>query len=406
MRHDHTSWLIHFVRNRIPEQDFPGESEVECEYFVNEELECDADAFQVLRTIVRLGGLYPGYSFRSGRTTIYGGKPAVCVTEMPLYSFASYVSERGNAGCVSAYGIAFLKSELFEAGGRPVIYGLSSEMLEYDENTPCRRVFKESVLPISEQYRYVAYNPSGDKWIDWSHEREWRWVPKDAEKDTVCGLRGDGTFDANPGLPLFLGKENDGYFSKLCIIVWTEEEARKIQELLTGLYFSGANDYDTPFSRALILNSFIIVLEKVVSQVEIEHNLNAQTIEGLQEADLTTTIITTNPPYNAKELINTAIKKAKEAGKKAAEEYKDTHDDFGVYCGFASVVTHEISNPLVQYMLKEGIATAFDGYICITVYGDWDSSPSMDYQEYIYTAVANSLQNELGFDAYMISRPD
>jgi hypothetical protein len=93
MRQDHTNWLIHFVRDRLPEQDFPGETEEEYLHHVGAELEPDADAFCVLKTIIRLGGLYPGYSFRSGRTTIYGGEPVVCATEMPLYSFAKYVSD-------------------------------------------------------------------------------------------------------------------------------------------------------------------------------------------------------------------------------------------------------------------------------------------------------------------------
>jgi hypothetical protein len=113
MRHDHTRWLTHFVRDRLPEQDFPGESEDEAAYFEGGELEPDADAFSVLKTIIRLGGIIPGYSFRSGRTTIYGGRPAVCATEMPLYSFAQYVQSRNDPAKVSAYGIAFLKSEFY-----------------------------------------------------------------------------------------------------------------------------------------------------------------------------------------------------------------------------------------------------------------------------------------------------
>lgn len=29
MRHDHTDWITHFVRDRLPEQDFPGVDERE-----------------------------------------------------------------------------------------------------------------------------------------------------------------------------------------------------------------------------------------------------------------------------------------------------------------------------------------------------------------------------------------
>src|SRR5438105_15895287 len=98
MRHDYTKWLTHFVRDRIPEQDFPGDSEEVSGRFQGDELEPDASAFAVLKTIIPLGGIAPGYSFRNGRTTIYGGQPAVCAND---------------SGKVSAYGIAFLKPEFY-----------------------------------------------------------------------------------------------------------------------------------------------------------------------------------------------------------------------------------------------------------------------------------------------------
>jgi len=59
MRHDHTHWLTHFVRDRLPEQDFPGESEEDAGYYEVGELEPDAGAFSVLKTIIRLGGIIP-----------------------------------------------------------------------------------------------------------------------------------------------------------------------------------------------------------------------------------------------------------------------------------------------------------------------------------------------------------
>ncbi|MDM8557447.1 hypothetical protein [Candidatus Parabeggiatoa sp. HSG14] len=60
----------------------------------------------------------------------------------------------------------------------------------------------------------------------------------------------------------------------------------------------------------------------MVSQVETDHNLNVQTIEGLQEADLIAPIIITAPPPKVKEIIGAAITKAKQAGKKAADNYR------------------------------------------------------------------------------------
>jgi hypothetical protein len=71
-RHDHTAWLTHFVRDRKPEQDFPGDDDDESGRYAGGEIDLDAKAFEVLNTIIRLGDLTPGYSFRKGCTTIYG----------------------------------------------------------------------------------------------------------------------------------------------------------------------------------------------------------------------------------------------------------------------------------------------------------------------------------------------
>jgi len=57
MRHDHTKWLTHFVRDRNEIQDIPGETEDECNYYVGGELEPDASAFEFLKSIIRLGGI-------------------------------------------------------------------------------------------------------------------------------------------------------------------------------------------------------------------------------------------------------------------------------------------------------------------------------------------------------------
>ncbi|QPI27235.1 hypothetical protein I0J99_08355 [Sinorhizobium meliloti] len=276
MRHDHTNWLTHFVRDRNPDQDFPGGDEDDCGFFAGGELEIDASAFQVLKTIIRLGGITPGYSFRNGRTTIYGGRPAICVTEMPLYSFATYVKSRGDTAKASAYGIAFLKAEFFTAGGRPVIYGLSTDNPNYKENTTTSRIFCDSVLPLSEQYRYVAFNPSSrTNWIDWSHEREWRWIVQDPDRDHIWLRDYHGVYDTAPGLPLFKGAMEGGAFTRVCVIVWDREEAAEIQELLTGLYLAGSNNYGTPFERNLIAASHIVVLEDVIDAVEKGNKLNS-----------------------------------------------------------------------------------------------------------------------------------
>lgn len=407
MRHDHTQWLIHFVRDRNPEQDFPGEDENDVELLSGGELEVDASAFAVLKTIIRLGGLLPGYSFRSGRTTIYGGKPAVCATEMPVYSFATYAQSKADPAKVSAYGIAFLKSEFFSAGGRPAIYGLSSEVVKYIENGERRRVFHSSVLPLEEQYRYVAYSPLEARWIDWSHEREWRWIARDNDRDYISGENTSGYPSHRPGLPLFQGGLDGGAFSRLRIIVWTREEAQEIQELLTGFYLAKSNNYATPFDADLIKSSAIIILQEVVAAVENGRDLNAQTIEGLEEAGLVAPIVIHPAPDGARERVLEAFSLASAAGKAAAVEYIAKSPFDTGFCGYAYAVTYEVTDPLVQFMVLNDFASGpYDGVVHIDVPPSWPSWQSMDYNECVFAAVVDVLQQQLGFNVYKKSRPD
>lgn len=407
MRHDHTQWLIHFVRDRNPEQDFPGEDENGVEMLSGGELEVDARAFAVLKTIIRLGGLIPGYSFRSGRTTIYGGKPAVCATEMPIYSFAAYAQSKADPSKVSAYGVAFLKSEFFSAGGRPAIYGLSSERVKCAENGERRRILDVSVLPLEEQYRYVAYNPLEAHWIDWSHEREWRWIARDEDLDRICCADASGCPDGRPGLPLFQGRLDGRAFSKLRIIVWTREEAQEVQELLTGFYLAESNNYCTPFDTDLIKSSAIIILQEVVAAVEQGRDLNAQTIEGLEEAGLVAPIKIHPPPEGARERVLDVFSLASAAGKAAAVDYISRHPSDTGFCGFAYAVTHEVTNPMVQYMVLNGFASGpYDGVVHLDVPVDWPSWQSIDYQEHVFAAVVAVLEQQLGLDVYRKSRSD
>lgn len=409
MRHDHTKWLVHFVRDRNPEQDFPGEEEDEAGLYISGELALDASAFEVLSTIVRLGGITPGYSFRSGKTTIYGGKPAVCATEMPLYSFAKYAQSRKDSSKVSAYGVAFLKAEFFKAGGRPAIYGLSSDTPSYKINKSTARIFDDATLPQQEQYRYVAFNPidSTSHWIDWSHEREWRWVAQNDERHEIWQQDYNGIYDSTPGLPIFKGSLDGGPFTRVCLIVWTHDEAEQMRELLTGFYLAGSNNYSTPFDKALLARSKIIVLQDVVDAVESGKDLNAQTIEGLEEAHLLQPLAIHFPSKNEKAIVEKAMANALAVAKKAAASYIAKHPkDLGP-CGFAHAVTYEVTSPLVQYLLATGNASGpFDGAVWINIQGDWPARQSIDYQEHICEAASDVLSKDLGIQVCMESRLD
>lgn len=402
-RHDHTDWVIHFVRAREPAQDRPLDGIPDP---VSQELEPDADAFQVLRTIIRLGGIIPGRSFRNGRTTIYGRTPVVCITEMPIYSFAMYARDRAAAGNASAYGIAFLKSELFAAGGRPAIYGLASDQTRYLHNEPTYRVLKPEILPEVEQFRYVAYDPSKrNGWLDWSHEREWRWIPRDTERDQIWA-HGDEGIGPTPALPLLKGRIHGGYFTQIRLIVWSEDEARQVNELLTGFFLSGGNNYDTPFDKDLIRRSRIIVLDQVIDRVENCGDFNAQTIEGLDAAELLDPITVTIPPADADRRISEALNSATAAALSARDAFIAKHGSGWDAFGHASTVTYEITDPLVQRMLDTGKASGpFDGKVIIRlngISGVGEISPL----EHMHRAAADVLSQEIGVPFFASSSLD
>ena len=398
MRYDHTNWLIHFVRDRCFYDELPDDIAEKFSDYVGGEIEFNAPSFSVLKTIIQLGGLIPGYSFRSGKTTIFGGKPVLCATEMPIYSFARYVRDRNESKMASAYGVAFLKKDFFSAGGRPVIYGLTTTDVKYIENSSTKRIINPSILPLKEQYRYVSYNPSGNPWIDWSHEREWRWSNDNCNSNirSICSKNDRGYIEPVKGLPLFAGSDDNGFFSSIGIIVWDEVEAKRIQEILTGFFIYGANNYGTPFDRDVIENSFIIILNKVINSVETGKILESQTIEGLTNEKITEPIIIhTNSPCLENSIIN-AIQKAKDTGLQASKEFLKKNINHKDICGFVNIVSNKITEQTVQQLIKMKVATGpYDGKVIIHINGNWESSQNLSYHEYIFKKMCNVLNHEL-----------
>src|SRR5579862_688571 len=174
-RYDLSDRLIHFFRSVdssrldspvMPEDWGPSSMENPDEPF---------SPFFLMRNAVRQGRLWATWSVRRRRRTIYGPDPAVCFTEMPIAAFVQAGSARAKRGeMMSQYGLVFPKATVFEQGARPVIYGLSGSTTVATAANGARMI-AGTELPPREQYRYVTYNPTGSKPIDWTHEREWRW---------------------------------------------------------------------------------------------------------------------------------------------------------------------------------------------------------------------------------------
>lgn len=87
-------------------------------------------AIFLLRASLRNGRLWATWSFRKGVRTIYGPHPAICFTEMPIAAFLEAGHDRRAKGqAMSPFALVFPKDTLHCIGARPVIYGLSVELV-------------------------------------------------------------------------------------------------------------------------------------------------------------------------------------------------------------------------------------------------------------------------------------
>lgn len=174
IRFDLSDYLIHFFRD-VDQCSTEGILFPEHVRFNNIAEATVLDSLFLMRCALRHNKIFATWSFRNERPTIYGRSPAVCFTDMPLAAFVQSSNERLSRGeNVGRYAFMIPKAAMFSVGARPVIYGLSQPAWERRDAHPYR-VFDNDVLPIGEQYRYVAYTIGDERTIDWTHEREWRW---------------------------------------------------------------------------------------------------------------------------------------------------------------------------------------------------------------------------------------
>lgn len=226
-RFDLSEYLIHFFRNvDICSDDAPAVPE--SMGFSNIHEDTNWSAIFMLRCAIRTRRLWATWSYRGGVRTIYGRHPAVCFTEMPLAAFLEAGSARAAKGeAMSSYALVFKKKGMYNKGANPVIYGLDKRTAYIPSGREGKaRVLDEGLLPLSEQYRYVTFNPSSSRPIDWTHEREWRWPCRDPRDSYEREMEEFGVVSEPadiPGLDL-----TSVHCREMGVIVQTEEEARWI----------------------------------------------------------------------------------------------------------------------------------------------------------------------------------
>ncbi|MDR6966531.1 cellobiose-specific phosphotransferase system component IIB [Flavobacterium arsenatis] len=414
-RKDLSNWIIHFVHRRNPKNDpleFSYDWENDFEYipypdsftfdgeplFLTEKyeeddygLEPDAHSFSVLKKILHDGIIKTGWSFRKGSPTIYGPKSAACFTEMPFYALIEYSKNRNDFDSIEPYGLAFIKEELFEAGARPVIYGLSGKHIESKEGDSnygigLRTLSSDCGIGINEMYRYVYTSIKRQKKIDWTHEREWRWADL------------DGKFDF-PGMP-FIAKTDEISFSTVIVFVKTNEEVQDILDHILNLHHSQTTNFDRLYDLKLLENILIVSMEALSTlSIDIEEvkfdDLPVNKIPKMKN------IAVSKETYK---LVKEAILEAERISFSVSEEKYKQYGDIGA-CGFANIVTYESNSEITQALINLEIAHSFakGEYI---IYLKGYPVQSIDVKEYGAIEAAKYLTEKLNQSFYSHTRLD
>lgn len=421
-RTDISEWVIHFVHERKPGNDISSLREIykleggcgelrdpdyydstgmgrcilsmedENEYTIPE----DASAFQVLLKILHDGFLHSGWSYRHDSPTIYGPRSAVCFTEMPLHAFLKYAEDRGKkTGLISKYAIALKRDELFKAGARQVIYGLSSPHVESDGletgvyQGRCLSI-KDTGLGLNEQYRYVATSLDSEKHIDWTHEREWRW-PLPDDKLSV------------PGLPLYLEESNVKFFSEILVFVESADEKKEVLNYLKTLYDSGSWNNGIEYDTAMIKKVKVTSLEEILKLGNIDMSL-------VKIENLPFSIINIMPSISVSaqklafvyEKLGEAVAIAEEAMARFRQENPSlANQEFD--WGWTYLCTEEV-NETTQALIELGFSSYADGVYRKNIISSY--RPSLATQQVGAAAAADFLTKELGQYFYVLSHLD
>jgi len=352
-----SDWVIHFVHDRNPENEgvlydnngdgwpipLHADEEKAARFDLWEikereaPLESDAGALSVVLRILDDGHIRCGWSMRGGRPTIYGPRAACCFTEMPLFALLNYARTRSDSQGVDVHGIALRKNDLFIAGGRPVVYGLSGKHRESGEGPWPRYLDASCGIAHHEQYRYVAMNLRENQPIDWSHEREWRWA--DVHDQYTC-----------PGLPVWL-QAAENLFSHVILVVRTREEADQALDKLKLMRDAGSDGYDNAYCRRIVGCTRILALEETAEYVsQSPHKLlrldDVPVFELMELKPIVPTTQTTS-------LVQSTVEEAKEAAEIASKKWRDTHGRGGLY-GSAYVMIEGPRTEHVEALLQLG----------------------------------------------------
>ena len=182
---------------------------------------------------------------------------------MPIAAFFQTSNERKARGeKISQYALCIPKAQCFAFGSRPVIYALSDSNVHVTTSSCGKmRIIDVNQLSLSEQYRYVAYDPCRPIPLDWSHEREWRWPYKEDISRYLSELSEDGVLGDETNLPA-LNLLADHFYG-LGVIVEDRIEAGKILHDILRLVDQKIIPQE--FYEFILVNSELDELSSIIS---------------------------------------------------------------------------------------------------------------------------------------------
>ncbi|WP_456021827.1 hypothetical protein [Pseudomonas protegens] len=417
-RLDLSEWIVHFIHDKHHEStrlDLDGNPQLTPvayrpngrSIFANfqshreYEQHLEMSAFGVLLQIIDDGYLQTSWSERpradgSFRPTIYGPRSAICFTEMPLHALLNYQNARAKSGYVGEYAIALKKSEFFAAGGRPVIYGLSGQHIEAETddafyNRSSRNLSAACGIALWEQYRYVAMSLSGNRLIDWSHEREWRWT------------KNYYSFDLVPGLEIWID-ENDGRdtqpFSEIIVLTATEAEALEVVDRLKVSFDASRNSFGVSYNRRTLRKTNVISFERLKAErTQKIEDIHFSHLDSIRDVEVSTQML-----KKADDAYENACREAKEK----ILQVKAYRDDASLgYCGWADLIIEDAHLPEVRALVNLGHAVPHGGEGYTIKWKKYASTgQSLDLAHYGATRAMEVLEEELGIKCYVKGVPD
>lgn len=384
VRFDLSDRLVHFFR-RV---DLEGDSApaIQPEHFAfNSYVERQVwPALFLLRCAVRSHRLWATWSVRKGVRTIFGPRPAVCFSEMPLAAFLESSRSREAAGqAMSGYALTFSKSAMHAVGANPVIYGLTERYIPLPKGDGgVARIFPREVLPEAEQYRYVTYNPSGPYKVDWMHEREWRWPYRGSLARVEQELEEFGVVSDAADIPGF--DFADPRLRGIGIIVKSAEDARKIKHDVLALIDRGIV-HRGHFDHILVQDS-LPNTSKLIDPADVQAAVDKSLIDFTGYFDF--------PAAAVEQVASDFSSRVRRLEERAPKPSSLPREHGGCWLWF-----HDNTDPYVRALVQAGRITVNQEGRYVARLDELDSSRELRDRQELALELARELQSEFSIQA-------